>query len=415
MALTEASLETNFNTYIGDASNDRISAAERLQFATEATTWLMEETGNDHMIDTYLLNYLDGVYYYEVTAALASLLEGADLRRAEGYNYTSSTHRSAREMAEDVAQQSSEFTWSIERRDNKSFLVVNLQDVKYKAAIVSSLDSITMDGGTWAVDAVNSDATNLTIDTVEFKDGGGSFNFDITVLQSGNNRATIQNTTLTTKNLTTYEDLGSFLFWVYVPTVTNFTSVTFFVGSTTANYWSGTVTTDYNGNAFVAGWNRIKVIWSSMTATGTPDASAITYIRFDFNYGAGQANDTDYRIDDLRIARPEPLTFYYTSFYVGTDTTGATPKVAFTATTDIPYFSGQYDQYKYSVAHKMASLAFYGPLQVPTLGQFHEVEAIKALNRAKKLIPSAVTKELKTFKVAGVSWGPRATGRNYRF
>jgi len=416
MSITEAALETSFNTYIGDTSTDRISAAERLQFATEAVVWLQEETGNDHMVDTYTLNYLDGVNSYEVTTAVASLLEGADLRREEGKNTISAFHKSSRELAEEIALQDTNFSWAIERHDSKSFLVVNLKDVKYKAVTISSLDSITADGGTWAVDSTNSDATNLTIDTVEFEEGGGCFNFDVDVSQSGNNRATIQNTDLTDKDLSSFEDLGSFLFRTYLPDVTYFSSITFYIGSDASNYWSGTVTTDYNGNAWAAGWNRVKVVWSAMTATGTPDASAITYIRFDFNYTGSQTDDTDFRIDDLKITRPEPLTFYYTSWYVGTDTTGATPRTAFSATTDIPYFSGQYDQYKYAVGHKMASLAFYGPLQSPQLGSLHEVEAIKALNRAKKLIPSSVTKESKSFKVAGIRFNGRYSGhRNGRF
>jgi hypothetical protein len=407
MALTEASLETNFNTYIGDSSTDRISAAERLQFATEATVWLQEETGNDHLIDTYTLNYLDGVHTYETTSAVASLLEGADLRREEGNNIISAFHKSSRELSEEIAQGAGEFSWAIERRNNKSYLVVNMQDVIYKSVSVSSLDSLTADGDTWEADTTNSDATNLTVDTIEYKEGGASLNFDITVAQSGNNRATILNDGLTAKDLSSYENLGSFLFRVYLPDVTNFSSITLYVGEDSSNYWSATATTELNGNAWANEWNQVKVNWADMTKTGSPDSSSINYIRFDFNYTGSQANDTDFRLDDLRIARPEKLTFYFTSWYVGTDTTGATPRLAFTATTDIPYFSGQYDQYKYAVSHKMASLAFYGPLQNPTLGAQHEVESIKALNRAKKLIPSSVTKEIKSFKVAGINFGRR--------
>lgn len=413
MSVTEASIETNFNTYIGDASTDRISAAERLQLATEATVWLQEETGNDHLIKTYAVNYYDNVHYYKVTAAIASLLEGADLRRAEQDQHISATHKSSREMAENIANGFPEFSWSIERRDSDAFLVVNLKS-KYKPLQVSSLESLTSDGGTWAVDATNSDATNLTVDTVEYKQGAGSLNFDITAAQSGNNKATVQNTSLNAINLSTYEDLGSWIFWVYIPDNTYTSSLTLYWGSSTTAYWSATVTTDVNGNALANGWNRIAVIWSNATKTSTPVSSAITFIRFDINYGASQPDDTDYRIDDLTMVRPEPLKFFYTSWYVGTDTTGATQRTAFAATSDIPYFSGQYDQYKYAVAHMMASIAFYGPLQVPTLGQLHEVEAIKALNRAKKIIPVSVTKEMKRFKVGGINFSRGSSGRVYR-
>lgn len=412
MSVTEASLETNFNTYIGDSSVDRISAAERLQLATESTVWLLEETGNDHMIKTYALSYFDNVHYYKVTTTIASILEGADLRRDEVSQIESAAHKSSRELAEEIGQGFEEFSWSIERRDGDSYIVVNLQSGKPKTQ-VAGFDSLTSDGGTWAADTTTSDASNVTADTFEFKQGSGSINFDIVAAQSGNNRATLSST-VSTQNLSQWEDTGSFIFWVYIPDPTYTTSVTLYWGTSSTKYWSATSTTPINGGAWAIGWNRVKIDWSGATKTSTPDSTTIAYIRFDLNYGASQADDTDYRIDDLTLVKPENLTFYYTSFYVGTDTTGATPKFAFTATSDIPYFSGQYDQYKYAVSHKMASIAFYGPLQNPTLGQLHEVEAIKALNRVKKLIPVSVTKEMKSFKVKGLNFARSTSSGRFR-
>lgn len=409
MSVTEASLETNFNTYIGDTSTDRISAAERLQLATEATVWLLEETGNDHMIKTYSLAYFQNVHQYKVTSAIASLLEGADLRRGESDQIQSATHKSSRELAEEIGQNFSEFSWAIERHDSDAYLVVNLQSNKPMAQI-ASFDSLTSDGGTWAADTSASDALNVTSDTYEFKQGSGSISFDITVAQSVNNRATISST-VSTQDLSPYDSTGSFIFWIYIPTITNTSSVTLYWGTSSTAYWSATATTPLNGGAWVAGWNRVKIDWNGATKTSTPVSTAISYIRFDVNYAAGQTNDTHYRLDDLTLVKPETLTFYYTSYYVGTDTTGATPRTAYSATSDIPYYSGQYDQYKYAVSHKMASIAFYGPLQNAGLGQLHEIEAIKALNRVKKIIPSSVTKEEKSFKVKGLNFARKARTR----
>ena len=408
MAITEASLETNFNTYIGDSSTDRVSAAERLQLATEATVWLQEELGNDHMVKTYTLNYYDNVHVYKVTSAVASLLEGADLRRGEEDQTISFAHKSARELAEEIGQGATESSWAIERRDSNWYLVVN-HISKYGASQVASFDSITIDGGTdgWEADTTNSDATNVTADSNEYKQGSGSINFDVDVSQSVNNRATIFNDELDIKDLTDFNDLGAWVFRAYVPDVTNISSLTLYWGSSSTAYWSATVTTDINSNAFVAGWNRLAVEWNDATMTSTPDVTAIDYIRFDVNYTGSQTDDTDFRIDDLTIVRPEPLTFHYTSWYVGTDTLGTTNRTAFTATTDIPFFSGQYDQYKYAVAHKMASIAFYSALQNDARGGAEEVLAIRALARARKLIPSSVTKEVKSFKVGGLNFRRR--------
>ena len=401
MSVTVASIVTPLDTYIGDSSTDRISSAERIAAITEATAWLQQETGNDHMIKTYTLPYFDNVHVYKVTTAIASLLEGADLRRGEDDQSYSFSHKSSRELAEEIGQSATESSWAIERRDSNWFLVVNHQS-KYSPQSIASFDSLTIDGGTWTADTTNSDATNVTADEVEFKQGGGCINFDVDVSQSGNNRATIYNDDLDEKDLTDYVDLAAWVFWVYLPDVTNFSSITFYWGSSDSAYWSATVTTDINSNSWVAGWNRVKVSWADATMTSTPDETAIDYIRVDFNYTGSQVDDTDFRIDDLTIVRPENLTFHYTSWYVGTNS-GGTSLLAFTATTDIPYFSGQYDQYKFLVAHKAAAILLRS-MHLTQEADREEIEAIKQLNTIKKIIPSSVTKEVKSFKVQGINF-----------
>lgn len=398
MALTVNSIITNLNSYIGDSSTDRITAAERLQYVTEATIWLQEELGNDLQNATYPLHYYDTVHTYKITTATADMLMGSDLRRGELDQVESFTHKSSRELAEEIGQRDPEPSWTIERRDGDSFLVVNAPS-KYAAITISDCDSTTSGGGTWELDAVNSDATNLTIDVNEFKQGSASFNFDADVSQSGNNKLELVNTDLSTLDLSDYEDLAAFIFWVYIPDTTDFTSVTLYWGSSTSNYWSATTTTDITGSAWVNGWNRVKFNWSDATATGTPDETAITYMQVDLNYGAGQGDDTDFRIDDIILVRPEKLTFHYLSWNVGT-TSGGTDLTAFAATSDIPYFSGQYDQYKYAVAHKAASIAFQN-LRLLQESQFEQAEAERALSRARQFIPSSKNPETKSFKVRG--------------
>lgn len=398
MAVTVASIITNFNSYIGDSSTDRISAAERLQYVTEGTVWLQEELQNDLQNVTYALDYYDTVHYYKVTTALADLLDGADLRRGESDQTESMAHKSARELAEEVGQNFYESSWAIERRDNDTYLVVNHQS-KHNSKLISGFDSLTDGGGTWALDTSSSDATNLTIDVNEFKQGNASFNFDADVSQSGNNRATITNTTLGGGDVTAYEDISAFLMWVYIPDVTNFSSVSLFWGTDASNYNLVTVTTDVNSNALVNGWNRLKFVWNTASVVGTPDFSSLDYVRIDLNYTGSQADDTDFRIDGLILARPERLTFHYLSWLVGRSNAGADLS-AFTATTDIPFFSGGYDQYKYAVAHKAAAIAFQN-LRLYKDSEDEMMEAQRIMLRAKQIIPSSRVPETKSFKMRG--------------
>lgn len=411
MSVTVTNLITNLDSNIGDTSTDRVSTAERYQYLTEAVVWLKESLGNDHENETYNISYYDTVHYYKVTTAVADLLDAADLRRGEMDQTYSFPRKSSRELAEEIGQGDYESAYAIERRDSNAYVVINHRS-KYSALDICTCDSLDFGGGTWEVDATNSDATNLTIDENEVLEGTGSFNFDVDVSQSGNNRATIQNTDLDALDISEYENLSAFIFDVYLPSVVNFSSITFYWGSDTTNYWSATVTTDYNGSAFAVGWNRIKINWSDATATLSPDSSAVTYVRFDFNYTGSQTDFNDYRIDFLRLARPEKLVFHYISWKIGTNNSG-TDLFAFTAGTDIPYFSGQYDQYKFAVAHKAASLCFRN-LRLFSEADREESEAEKALKRVQKFIPSSRTPEVKSFKVGGINLARRRGRRSRR-
>jgi hypothetical protein len=414
MALTAAELITNFDTFIGDSSTDRISQAERFQYLTQATSWLQEELGNEHMVDSYTLNYLDGIHRYKITSAVADLLVGADLLRGEEDHDESATRKSAREMNEEIGQDSSEFSWAIDRYDGDSYLLVNLNG-KFARKLIGSFNSLTADGGTWTADTTGSDALTVTQDITEKKQGSASLNFDVDVSQSVGNLATIYNDTGLSKDLSDEEDLGSFTLWVYVPDVTEFSSVTLTWSSDTSgtpsgitNYWAATVTTDINGSAFADGWNQVKINWVDATKTASPDSSAILYYQIDLNYTASQGDDTDFRLDELALANPEKLTYKYISWNVG-KSTGGSDITAYTATTDVPFFSGRYDQYKYAVAHKAASLCFYSSLRLENQGAIQESEALKALERYIQNFEGSRVREMKNFKIKGVNLRSRRT------
>lgn len=399
MSITIASIITNFNTYLGDTSNDRVSAAERLQYITEGTVWLQEELKNDHQVKTYDLSYLDTVNYYRVTTPLADLLQGSDLRRKIGENVNAMAQKSSRELAEEIAQSTiGDDSWSIERRNGATFLVVNAAP-KFNATMVDDFESSTLIAN-WVADTTGSDALNVTLDVKRFNHGSSSLNFDIDVSQSANHKAVLTIDDLS-YSLSSFEGTGVFLVDFDIPTVDTISGFNLIWGNDSSNYWTASVTTDLDGSAFVAGWNTLGFEWSAASKVGTPvTTSAVNYFAFTMNYASGQVDETDYRIDNFRIANPEDLTFYYVSWDVGTDTTGATDRLAFTATTDIPFFSGQYDQYKYAVAHMATSLAFHN-LRLKADAATEESLAYRALSRARKIFPSSITTEIKSFKPHG--------------
>lgn len=400
MSITVASIQTPYNTYIGDSSTDRVSAAERLQYITEATIWLQTQLDNDHSIRTYSVSYYDTINYYKINSAISDVLESNALRRATTELDNDLTRKDARQIAIDIATDSPESSYALERRDGNLYLAIN-HDSKYGALQVTSFDSLTNVGGTWAADTTNSDATNVAINEVDGSNGTvGCLSFDVDVSQSGNNRATIYNDDLNDEDLSDDKDLSVWLLDVKFPDVTYISSVTFYWGSSSTDYYSVTQTTNYDGSSFIADWNTLKFTWLGATVTGTPDDDAINYIRIDVNYGASQADATSFKLDNLRLVRPETLTLHYTSWNVGTNSSGTQLKV-FGATTDIPYFSSQYDQYLYAVAHKAASLTFRA-LRLSNEADKEEIEALNEMNRVRKVIPKSRPAELKNFKVKGI-------------
>ena len=403
MSTTVNSIISNINTFIGDTSTDRVSDTERLEAVTEATAWLLEELGNEHMVETYDLDYLDTINYYKVTGAIPDLLTGADLRR-EKDNVYSFARKSPREMSEEIAQKATEPSWAIERRDSDIYLAVNATP-KNAAMGISYFESLT-DGGSWVVDSSTSDASNLTVDTNEFTQGSASLNFDVTVGQSVNNRATIYTPLATNSNLSSFEDIGTFLLDVYLPDVTYITSVTLTWGSTAsatpatkAAYWSYTATTGIGATPFKQGWNTIKIDWKDATKTGSPLSNSCVYQEITINYSASQPNDTDFRVDNFRVAIRERLNFHYISWHVGfVSSVDNTPITAFTATTNVPFFSGLYDNYKYTIAHKAASILF-SSLRLREDAAIEDKNATESLTRYKNNFESSKVREVKSFKL----------------
>lgn len=158
------------------------------------------------------------------------------------------------------------------------------------------------ENGTWSV---GDDGTNLTDDADEYKVGVGSLNFDIDVSSDTDNKVTITNSTFTSVDLSSYEDTGKIRMWVYLPDVTYITNMDLRWGTDSSNYWELTgVSTDYKKQAFRDGWNLVQFDWAdtNVTETSSPDDEDVGYILLTINYSSSQSDDTDFRLDAIRIA-----------------------------------------------------------------------------------------------------------------
>ncbi len=140
--------------------------------------------------------------------------------------------------------------------------------------ILNQIEAIGTNG-TWAIGGT---ATDLAVNNSNFVQGSGSLQFNTTA-----GAAYFENSTMSAQNLSAVENQAYMFVWVYVPTGASLTSVNLRWGSTSGDYWSSTVTTNQEGNAFVNGWNQCQFVWSTATVVGSPDSSAVDYARITLN------------------------------------------------------------------------------------------------------------------------------------
>lgn len=156
---------------------------------------------------------------------------------------------------------------------------------------------------------------------------------------------TLSNSTFTAIDLSIFQNRGNIYFDVYLPSVTNLTSFTLQWGTNSSNYYTASATTDYVGAAFIVGWNRIKISWSTIpTTVGTPTITSIKYLQMTMTC-SGSTNLGQCLVQNFFVCENIPLTLtYYSTNMV--QTSGGTQSQVFTnsaSTTDLPMWSGRWD------------------------------------------------------------------------
>ena len=154
----------------------------------------------------------------------------------------------------------------------------------------TTIDTLETVGG-WAATA---DCENLEADSNNYISGGASLKFD---LSGASTTGYLETSTLPAVDLSSTKQEGAIFLWVYLPDASVMTNFTLRFGSASGAYWSKTETTQTDGTVFIDGWNLLRFPWSSATKTGSPDVSAITYLRLIMTYDGTATNEL--RIDNM--------------------------------------------------------------------------------------------------------------------
>ena len=178
--------------------------------------------------------------------------------------------------------------------------------------ILNQIEAIATNG-TWATGGT---ASGLTVNNTNYVQGAGSLQFNTTV-----GTGYIENSTMTAIDLSDYTNQSSLFVWVYVPTGANLTSVNLRFGSSSANYYSVTVTANQQGTAFANGWNLCQFVWSSASVTGTPIDTAIDYARVSLTM---TGTNTGVKVNGLESILGTVLAYeYYSKYLFRNSSTGA--------------------------------------------------------------------------------------------
>jgi hypothetical protein len=161
---------------------------------------------------------------------------------------------------------------------NSGVKTIRISDPLLNTGIKINDANIIQDSGLWAV---SGNASDLAEDNINYVYRGSSLRFN---LAAAAGTGSIANSTFTSVDLSTHLNQGTIFTYVDLPTGGDFTSVALQWGSDTSNYWSKSVTINYQGNAFNTGWNLLGFDWATATKVGNPDETAIDYLDIIFTY-----------------------------------------------------------------------------------------------------------------------------------
>lgn len=170
--------------------------------------------------------------------------------------------------------------------------------------------------GTWIL---GGDATNLRTNNSNYIVGGGSLMFD---LPAAGTSGYLENSSMNALDLSDWVNQATNFLYTYLPTASSFSNIEFRFGSSASNYYVLTATVNQQNTAFVNGWNQCQYVWSSMTQVGTPDSTALDYIRVTWAYdGTAQ---TGILLNDIFTALGTIMNIeYYSKYLFRNATTGA--------------------------------------------------------------------------------------------
>ena len=184
--------------------------------------------------------------------------------------------------------------------------------------VIHNMNGVSSNG-TWSVDSDATASNDLDTSTNESYTGSAHLVWDVDTTGTS---ATLQNSTMTQVNITSFKRDGGYIFLKqYIPVTTaseraKITSFRLQIGSDSGNYYQDTATTGADGLTFVEGLNTLRFNLPRTAAAGTPVDTAIDYVRLGVVLSSAFASEEQgWRTDEI-VARQGKVhqLYYYTDF-----------------------------------------------------------------------------------------------------
>lgn len=214
-------------------------------------------------------------------------------------------------------------------------------------------------------------ATTIATEASDFVEGTGAVSF---VSGTSGTTSGITVNDMDEVDLTSYEDDHDLFVWVYIPSTTDVASFTLRWGSSSANYWSVTVTHTHEQLAFYQGWNLLRFPWADATETGTPDASAVDFLSFFMTKQSGTASSAGWIVDRICASINSGHDLVYYSKYPWQTSTG---EYLESAAVDADFLNADTDEYDLIVLRASELISI-------KLGKMEDAKAFASLYQDKR-------------------------------
>jgi len=193
---------------------------------------------------------------------------------------------------------------------NNQVKTIRINDTSLPQGItLDTADSL----GNWVASGT---ASSLAVDNVNYASGAGSLSFNATT-----GTGIISETMSSTIDMSTQLNQASLFYYLYLPLGSALTSTTIRWGSSSSAYYTRTLTTTNEGNAFATGWNLIRADWNGATVVGSPTVTAINYLYINVVVTSSQTGiKVDNIVSNMGLYRTVE---YYSKFLYRDAITGA--------------------------------------------------------------------------------------------